>query len=505
MTRRRKRRTLGVVALAAGAVLATACSSDDGGSDESSSENSSRSGAGARAVTVTGPIEGGTYGVAYNTMPVDFAGEYGYSEEEFFVEGEATSYKPIAPLSEDGEWQVEPDGTAPYKTRIIVRRPVDPDAFNGVAVIEWLNVTSGRDADPDFGFFYPEIFEGGYAYVGVSAQATGVEGGGAVLDIPGVPAVALAPLKDWDNERYGSLDHPGDEYSYDVYTQIAQLIEAGGENDPLGGLQPEYVLGVGESQSAGRLVTYVNAVQPLANGYDGILIHSRGDSGAALSTAPDDAPPDVVAIRTDLSAPVLQFETETDLLRLGFLAARQPDTETVRTWEVAGTAHADSDTLAYGQASGQVWYDGPRVDFRPLCGLENTGQQAPVSRAALEALRAWTVDETLPSTSSRIETTSDDIVVDEFGNAVGGIRTPSVDAPVSTLTGKGNEVSIFCSLFGQTTPFTPEQLASLYPTHADYVDEVTASADAAADAGFLLPADRDVIVEEAEAANVPPR
>jgi hypothetical protein len=388
-------------------------------------------------------------------------------------------------------------------TRIVVRRPVDPDDFNGIAVVEWLNVTAGRDADPDFGFLYPELLGQGYAYVAVSAQRTGVEGGGAVLEVPGVPEVALAPLEVWDPERYEPLRHPGDEYSYDVFTQVAQVVRAGGD-DPLGGLDPEVVIGVGESQSAGRLVTYVNAVAPLTEAFDGYLIHSRGDGGAPLTAGTGGIPPDGVAIRTDLGTPVLQFETETDLLGLGFLGARQPDSDTVRTWEVAGTAHADGSTLEYGRASARVWYDGPDVDFRPLCGVENLGPGAPVLRAAFSALSAWVVDGTLPPTSPRILTAGDEIVVDALGNAVGGIRTPAVDAPVSTLTGESPAESVFCSLFGSTTPLTRQQLMSLYPTHADYVEKVTASADAAVEAGFLLPDDGEAMIEEAKAADVPP-
>jgi hypothetical protein len=46
-------------------------------------------------------------------------------------------------------------------------------------------------------------------------------------------------------------------------------------------------------------------------------------------------------------------------------------------------------------------------------------------------------------------------------------------------------------------------VARLYPTHQDYVDAVTESADTAVDAGFLLPDDRDAVAAEAEAAAVP--
>ena len=31
-------------------------------------------------------------------------------------------------------------------------------------------------------------------------------------------------LKQWDPERYGDLVHPGDQYSYDIYSQAAQAV-----------------------------------------------------------------------------------------------------------------------------------------------------------------------------------------------------------------------------------------------------------------------------------------
>ena len=52
-------------------------------------------------------------------------------------------------------------------------------------------------------------------------------------------------------------------------------------------------------------------------------------------------------------------------------------------------------------------------------------------------------------------------------------------------------------------PFNAMPLAALYPTHQDYVDAVSESADAAVAAGFLLQADADDIVAAAEDADIP--
>ena len=59
----------------------------------------------------------------------------------------------------------------------MVRRPADPAAFSGTLVVEWLNVSSGADAAPDWTYLSDEIVRRGHVWVGVSAQYVGVEGG----------------------------------------------------------------------------------------------------------------------------------------------------------------------------------------------------------------------------------------------------------------------------------------------------------------------------------------
>ena len=64
------------------------------------------------------------------------------------------------------------------------------------------------------------------------------------------------------------------------------------------------VVAMGRSQSAGRLVTYINAVHPLVKVHDGFLVHSRGRGAAGLTQTPGSMPNDA-RIRTDVSVPVL--------------------------------------------------------------------------------------------------------------------------------------------------------------------------------------------------------
>ena len=493
------------IVLVAVLVTVAACSggsddddaADDGG--DQVTETTEVRGADVAEPTVTGPVTEGTHDRPWNAMPSGLADRYGYVEEEYFLEGEATAYAPQGAQSEDGHWDVTEAGTAPYKTRIIVRRPADADDFSGTVYVEWLNVTAGVDGDPDFGLTHPVILGDGSAYVGVSAQRAGIEGGGVL----GIPGVEVQALKQWDPERYGDLVHPGDHYSYDIYSQAAQAVRRPGDVDVLDGLEVRHVIAMGESQSAARMVTYVDAVHPVVGIYDGFLVHSRGGGGAPLEDTPDILGQGVVHIRDDLDVPVMQFETETDLFGvLGFHRASQDDTDMLRTWEVAGTAHADQAILDYNrELSGDV--GGGGFDLAAMCGTINQGPQAPVVRAALSALRDWVVDGTAPPESPRLEVAGEAIARDARGIALGGIRTPGVDAPVSVLTGVAPEGrSILCMLFGDTVPFDAATLASLYPDDDDYVAAVTESADAAVEAGFLLRADADAFIEAAGEADL---
>jgi hypothetical protein len=468
----------------------------DAGGPEPDAASTTPSGDAAVAggVTVTGPITGGM-GRPFTASIVDLA-SYGYSEKEFFFEDDAAAYAVQGEMSSDGQWQLAETMRAPFKSRMIVRRPNDAGEFNGTVVVEWLNVSAGADGDPGFMYNWQELLREGYVWVGVSAQAVGVEGGGFAL------VSETLPLKQYDPERYGTLSHPGDAYSFDIYTRAAEIIRGAGSLDVLEGLRPERLIAYGESQSAMRMVAYVNGVQPLAQVYDGFFIHSRsagavpfGDSGGAPSLGGFGGG-GAVLIRDDLDAKVFQFQTETDVLgMLGYLAARQPDTDRLRTWEVAGTAHADQYLLDLGKdAEGGV-----------SCEGANDGPQQFVLKAALHALNLWLTNGAEPPPGEPLATGDSGVAQkDDHGNTLGGGRTPDVDVPIAELSGDPAAGGDFiCFLFGHTTPFTPEKLLELYPTHDDYVTKVRDAARQAREARYLLEPEEQAIVAEAEAAAIP--
>lgn len=438
-------------------------------------------------------------------------GKFGYTEEEFFISGTANSYGSADPLSADGVWNVTKNDTAEYKTRIVVRRPTDAATFNGTVITEWFNVTAGIDATPAWSALWPEIVREGGVWVGVSAQRVGVEGG----------AGSTAPflvLKNADPDRYGILNHPGDNYSYDIFSQAGAAVWRQPETI-LGGLTPEFMLATGQSQSASRLTTYANALGLADDVYNGYLLISRGQSASTLfcphavllenprscldpATTETVAGPASAQIRADLTRPVLIAEAETDVLR--YRPATQDDTDVLRIWESAGTAHSDAYTLGIGDADTATG-DGDLALFEAqsnppssiyygiiTCDLPlNAGPHTYILRSALQSLDHWVRSGEAPASMPRLETNADEseFLLDANGNVLGGIRTPFVDVPLAQLSGSGQEGGGFCGLFGTTRSFTSEELSALYPTAEDFLTKWNAATDAAVRSGILLAVD----------------
>ena len=207
--------------------------------------------------SLSGPVTGGR-GWPFGLPTADLHA-LGYRADEYFVEGQADRFGPAGTeLGRDGRWSVEPVERAAYKTRMVVLRPVDAAAFNGTVVVLWNNVSAGYENFT--GGDSPEVFENGYAYVAASVQRVGIHGQ------PDNPQ----GLRDWDPERYGSLSIPSDDYSFDIYTQIANLVAPDRPRDASIPWKVSRCAGFaqGASQSAARLASYLNGVQPITRRFD---------------------------------------------------------------------------------------------------------------------------------------------------------------------------------------------------------------------------------------------
>ncbi len=438
------------------------------------------------AATFTGPITVGKVIEPLSALPMNLA-SHDYVEQEFFAVGVAHAFRATSAPA-NGKWSVTPTSSAPYRTRILVRRPANPQRFSGTVVVEWMNETAGESA-PDWEYLNPEIMDAGDAWVGLSAQALGVDGGTPLLSGGAVSSSAQG-LKQKEPQRYGSLQHPGDQYSFDIYDQIAFGLHNSAAK-VLGPLHVHHIVAVGESQSAFYLTTFADALEPHDSPFDGIFIHSRGGSGAPLNGGSiiGGTTQTPLLIRTDLRVPVFMSETQTDLITLGYAAAQQPDTHRIRTWEIAGTSHADA--YEVGGNAGVLGCTTP----------VNTGPQHVVLQAAFADFTRWVVTGATPPEPSpfKLQSTNPPILaLDQHDNVIGGVRTPAVDVPISTLSGAAPPgTSAICSLFGTTTPFSQAELTRLYGSKANYLSKYTADLDRAIAAGYVLPSERVGLLTQA--------
>ncbi len=448
---------------------------------------------------VTGPITGGNRGWPFAASTLDVAA-LGYTEAEYFLEGRATRYRlaPGATVTRDGHWSAEPAGEAPFRTRMLVYRPRDAGKFNGTVVLTWNNVTAGHDL---FGAESRELFEGGYALACLTTQKVGIEG------LPPAPQGLAA----WDPPRYGTLSIPSDDYSYDIFTQGARAIGKDRPKqgvDPMAGLAVQRVVAQGASQSAGRLGTYLNAIQPLTRAFDGFILAIYFGTGSPLEvgdTVVDiNAAPKMPAsqrlqgsnlLRDDLGVPV--FVINSELEAISCYSVRQPDTDTFRYWESAGTCHVSAQGMADRQ--GKLIRDGIRV--LPLPEGINRIPITPLYDAVFHHMHRWLTEGTPPPKQPLIEFagTPPSIVRDAHGIAKGGIRLPQAQVPLAQNSAIPLADDVFAFLRGSCHPFTPAQLRTLYGDKAKFLERFTAAANAAVTAGVLLPRDVDAIVTEAGA------
>jgi len=481
-------RGIAVLLVAAGAL--SACGSGATGATATSSAGRSPTQftAWQAPATFRAPPDSGQIVEPVSANPSGLAA-HGYVENEYFASGKAYAFTSTSTPS-NGRWTFTVGTSAPYTTRILVRRPSDPAKFDGNVMVEWMNVSAGESA-PDWDYLNPGLMDSGAAYVGVSAQALGVNGGKALLG-----SGSTQGLRGLQPTRYGTLHHPGDRYSLDMFAQIGRALRVPSPS-VLGGLRPSHVVAIGESQSAFYLTTYADALQPIDHAYQGIFIHSRGGAAvpldgqnvtAAISGAP-------VRIRSDLHVPVFMLETQTDLIQLAYAGARQPDSVGIRTWEVAGTSHADAYEL------------GSAASLLGCTTAVNDGPQHLVAQAAAVAFLRW-MDHGIPPPSPTPFTLTAShpvqLILDAHGNVLGGVRTPAVDVPISTLSGAAPaNSSEICGLFGSSLPFSSQTLIALYGSKAGYLAAYSADLDQAISGGYILAADRTALLDQAGQVSFP--
>jgi hypothetical protein len=418
--------------------------------------------AGVPNPTVQGPIQGGIHGYPFNHSVVPLSGPgFNYTENEYFFGGLATD------LSTGAQ--------APYNSRMLVRLPSDPRKFNGTVIVEWLNVTGQEDLETSWPPGAHYLMTHGYGYVGVSAQFAGM-------------CCGPLTLKGWDPDRYAPVfmppDGTGSPFSYDIFSQAIQALRDPVDNravlggatgvDPMQGMTAKYVVANGASQSAGTLTTFIN------DGY------TRGNIDAFWITRGGGP-------FNDFSTPIFQLNEETAK------APTQADNPHFRLWEEAGTAHAPYVWYSYVWAENQRDVTGPAVPnpINTACS-NNRGRVDESGDAQLYWIQNYLHTGQMPPSMPRLDRdSSGNAVRDDNGLAEGGVRQPFIQVPVAYNAGTG------CPLFGTYRPWTAAKIQSLYPTHDDYVADVQQAANFDVQQGWLLPADADKAVADAQAFTAP--
>ena len=396
--------------------------------------------------------------------------DHGYIEEEYFLEGTASRFLIPSPLSDVNT----PQGTAsvvqtgvPYRTRMLVRRPISPREFNGIVILEWQNVSFGFDVEAVWASSSEFLMRRGYAWIGVSAQRIGING--------------PRGLRAWSPARYGTLDVTAggtlldDSLSYDIFSQAAAAVRRPSGVDPMGGLPANMLIGAGFSQSSAYLIAYQNAVHPLAGIIDGFMPLDGGGF-----------------VRADSEAKAFKMVSETMLARVE-VTWRQPNTDRFRRWEIAGASHLP---VQFQQVVAPVMMRDLEFPLPGNCG------QTPFSRipwhfvlhAMIDGMASWIRDGVEPPIAPDIEVAAvglpgwftAEIARDSFGNALGGIRPAEHAVPTATNTGINGPIANACRTFGSYQPFDQATLDALYPDHGTYVSRVAQVTQGNIEAGFIL-------------------
>jgi hypothetical protein len=401
-------------------------------------------------------------GVGFDLAP------FGYREEERLVSGVATG--------------VEGGGPAPYRARVILRRPVDPARFNGTVVMEWFNVSVNHDIDVTWMATFSEIVREGYAYMAVSAQ----------------PGRNVLPY--FDPVRYEDVDHPGDEYADDIFQQVGQLLKSR-QGAELLGRSAEVLIATGQSQSAERLHVYTKKTQDKSRVFDGFFIDRGREANGTIPFVSKPSVPTIFGLTEN--------EAQPDQGNYGRMA---------RVWQIAGAGHVDNwgDTYAIRNlerdTSGQQpppWDPDKEGGWGELgegtgqCGLvtgapgANQLPQRYAKAAALHQLNRWIRTGRPADHHPLFEFDGKTMVRDADGNVVGGLRLPQITVPVAEYNGRCPD-----TLQGFTRSFPDADLFSRYPSSGDYRSKIVAATRKAIRDEIVRPCDAVDIYRRVERAAI---
>ena len=422
----------------------------------------------------------------------------GYSEQEFIVSGTADVYDWAA----DGSLTVKTPN-APYADRILVRHPSNPSRFSGTVIVELMNPARRFDWPMMWGYAHDYFLEHGDAWVGVT--------------MPG----SVQGLKKFNAARYASVSFanpsPGacaaggknaapdqeEGLRWDMLSQVAAALKSNVAGAPMSGFKVERVF---MTTQAGDIVTYINAIHSrakLADGkqaYDGYLIKNPAGAVRINQCAQAPAQGDPRRVVTPTGVPIVAVVAQGELI--ANLASRRADSDDpngrYRLYEIAGVAHIEKypysalpsvadQTAAAGAAQGT-----PDWPFAARCDPDIPLDGNPILKYSYDAaflnLDQWVRKGIAPPKADRIQVKDGAVVLDEFGNGMGGVRTPLVDVPTATYftTSPGPGT---CFELGHSARLEQARLKGLYPDPKKEADKIAQSIDRMVKDRFLTESD----------------
>jgi hypothetical protein len=462
---------------------------------------------------------------AHGLTPINLA-QYGYVEQEYLMKGTANVYSGTT-----GE-PLTVNASGPYETRILIRRPANPAQFSGRVIVELINPTSDYDVDIMWAADHDYFMSRHDIYVGIS-----------------IKPVVLQAMQTFNPKRYAGLSMANPDPSntcpqgstttetglaWDMISQLGALLKSKNAANPLANEKVKDVYLTGYSQSGGYMITYINDIVPhfaLAGGkpiYDGYLIGSgygftelapinQCATPAVPGTpgSPDEPGVEQFVVHPPANAPVIDFQTLSDSYSFFGWAGEQEDSNTptdrYMLYQMPGASHIWAEQVAYTPGGAELVAAGyPANDWQDEC-LDTNLNPFPLQYfmdAGFDNLDRWVNQGKPPPYAPLIDavgagTPAATIVDDQYGNALGGLRNPYVDVPIGTYYGTTPGSGTCELLWGHWTPFSESQLEQLYPTHADYVQEVTDDTDSLLAQGLVTSVDAGAIIAQARSADVP--
>jgi hypothetical protein len=430
--------------------------------------------------------------------------EIGFVEEEYEISGSGNIYDYVDNEGQSAEVDIT-EANIPYVTRMLVRRPVNAAAFNGTVYVEVLNSTASWDDDPVWRMSYPSFASAGSVYVGITSDPLTVQ---FLRDRWGAPEFVAR-----NRARYANLDMERFGQVWDILSQSAALLKDDTNPDnPLMGFGVERIIQTGWSQSGGFNKTYANSMHSRdvemygAAVYDGYYIGVNGFSAKKINPPPPGEGDDFVGFGdprrlVDVPVPAVRFQAQTEILGIfNAQTGRQvetgaPDSPKIRTYEMAGGVHVDIRLETSGlliRERDLGFSPEPKMCEFPVIRISTSY----ITSALMRATEAWIRDGTEPPPSSlielgQIENMAIDVVFDENGNAVGGIRSPQIEVPLGQYIANPFTIFNMCFLEGAFIAFDEERFRELYPTDAIYTHAVDREISRAV-------ADSIVLAEEAD-------